>query len=276
MSKRNKHEKNPKTEEPTQGTTTPEVEQETEQEQDQTPAVEATTQEPQALVQEEPAKEQPVKEEPVRNPATSVVEKKTGFDFDDDAKWDKEGTKAKAAELLQANPEAAKELLGLAGGDVPPIGLVDAKLLIAANSPNANMVSIAKLICEYRNNNMSSMPASKDNVIRQINGLWLAIRLAVTEPDLFRECMTLVMDVFRENRGNAFGPQALMRYIGFPGTTMSAEHVQSYTNMVTLLTAAAEVNRISDVSKLVDLGRCLDDSVFTEEQVQRLKGYFAA
>lgn len=112
---------------------------------------------------------------------------------------------------------------------------------------------------------------SEDEHIRQEEVLWRVLKNIVETEDGFTDCFKLVIQYFRQHKNGTFHEAYLFR--NFTNLRISEDEGNAYLNLVNLIKAAAGVNNLGDIKRIVNLDAAITH-VFTEEARGRILNYF--
>ncbi len=94
----------------------------------------------------------------------------------------------------------------------------------------------------------------------------------VRNDEMFKECMDLLIDYFREFKDGVFHEHYAFRFTEF--MTIPSDHIKAFTYMVNLLKISASVKTRKEVTKMVDINRAMNEA-YSEDERQRVVAYFS-
>lgn len=112
---------------------------------------------------------------------------------------------------------------------------------------------------------------STDEQIRQEEVLWRVLKNIVETEDGFTDCFKLLIQYFRQHKNGVFHEAYLFR--NFTNLRITEDEGHAYLNLVNLVKAAAGVNNLGDLKKIVNLDKAITH-VFSEEARGRILNYF--
>lgn len=153
---------------------------------------------------------------------------------------------------------------------------VDAAIAAALASQSPVLRSLGTIFTNYHANMGKSKGTDTAVIVEQNLQLWAGLRSMLNDVSVFRDAMRFTLTVFRNNNDGAFDLKLVLRGIDAANSRLNEEHRRAYTGLVTLLTTAAGMNNPKGVSKVVDVAKALESSVFTGDARQRVIGFFAS
>lgn len=103
--------------------------------------------------------------------------------------------------------------------------------------------------------------------------LWRVIRLTIESEEEFAACYPLIIAYFKHYANDVFDERYLFR--GSDTIPLDAETMKYFLGSLNVLKIAASVNNRRDVSKQVDLGRVMNENVFSGEARNRVIAFFS-
>ena len=159
---------------------------------------------------------------------------------------------------------------------VAELSEVDAAIAAALASQSPVLRSLGTIFTNYHANMGKSKGTDTAVIVEQNLQLWAGLRSMLNDVSVFRDAMRFTLTVFRNNNDGAFDLKLVLRGIDAANSRLNEEHRRAYTGLVTLLTTAAGMNNPKGVSKVVDVAKALESSVFTGDARQRVIGFFAS
>lgn len=103
--------------------------------------------------------------------------------------------------------------------------------------------------------------------------LWRVIRLTLESEEEFAACYPLIIAYFKHYANDVFDERYLFR--GSDTIPLDAETMKYFLGSLNVLKIAASVNNRRDVPKQVDLGRVMNENVFSGEARNRVIAFFS-